>query len=556
MLRSLLIDNLAIVTHLELDLSEGMTAFTGETGAGKSIMIDALMLAMGGRADASVIRAGEQKCSVSALFTFEPGSEPALWLEDHDLLDAGNDEIWLRRVIHTEGRSKSYINGQPFPLQKVKALSELLLDIHGQHQHQRLLKPATHRVQLDQYAHHPKLLQRVTELHRTCQKLKQDMAAANAHATDQAHVDLLGYQLDELRDLDLQENEVAELNQEHTTLHHAKTYLEEIEHIKNMLLGDDNTVSIQQNLHHIMQQLSNLPGKHPRVEAAAEFIQTALIQCDEAASEIACFASEVHLDPERLQEVETRLSALHQAARKYHVKADQLLEKQRELEQEQASLAHYEEQQVYLQQAFDAAHADYEQAALLLRASRGEHAKKLETDITGMLQQLDIPQGIVRVMITPIDAMQPHGLDRVEYFVSTNPGMPPDALAKIASGGELSRISLAIQVITARRASTPTLFFDEVDVGIGGATAARVGQLLRTLGSRLQVFCVTHQAQVAAAAHHHMLVKKHSDNTHTFSEVLTLGSDDKIAEIARMLGGLHMNEETKNHAKALLLEHA
>ena len=556
MLRSLLIDNLAIVTHLELDLSEGMTAFTGETGAGKSIMIDALMLAMGGRADASVIRAGETKCSVSALFTFEPGSEPALWLEEHDLLDADGDEIWLRRVIHTEGRSKSYINGQPFPLQKVKALSELLLDIHGQHQHQRLLKPATHRVQLDQYAHHPELLQRVAELHRTCQKLKQNMAAANAHATDQAHADLLGYQLDELRDLNLQENEVAELNHEHVTLHHAKTYLEEIEHIKRTLLGDDNTESIQQNLHHIIQQLNNLPGKHPRVLAAAEFIQTALIQCDEASSEIECFASEVHLDPERLQTVETRLSALHQAARKYHVEADQLLAKQHALEQEQASLAQLEEQQAHLQQAFDAAHADYEQAALLLRDSRKKHAKNLEKDITGMLQQLDIAQGIVRVMMTPLDAMQPHGLDRVEYFVSTNPGIPPDALAKIASGGELSRISLGIQVITARRASTPTLFFDEVDVGIGGATAARVGQLLRTLGSRLQVFCVTHQAQVAAAAHHHMLVKKHSDKTHTFSEVLTLGSDAKISEIARMLGGLHMNEETENHAKALLLEHA
>ena len=555
MLRSLLIENLAIVTHLELDLSEGMTAFTGETGAGKSIMIDALMLAMGGRADASVIRAGETKCSVSALFTFEPGSEPALWLEEHDLLDSDNDEIWLRRVIHTEGRSKSYINGQPLPLNKIKALSELLLDIHGQHQHQRLLKPATHRIQLDQYAHHPALLQNVAELYQTCQKLKQDMAAANAHATDQAHADLLGYQLDELQALALQENEVAELNQEHSTLHHAKTYLEEIEQIKSTLLGDDNTISIQQNLHQILQQLSNLPGNHPRVLAAAEFIQTALIQCDEASSEIECFSTEVHLDPERLQEVEARLSTLHQAARKYHVEVDQLLVKQHALEQEQAGLEHLEEQQTHLQQAFDAAHANYKQAALLLRESRQQHAKNLETDITGMLQQLDIAHGIVRVMMTASDTMQPHGLDRVEYYVSTNPGIPPDALAKIASGGELSRISLAIQVITARRASTPTLFFDEVDVGIGGATAARVGQLLRTLGSRLQVFCVTHQAQVAAAAHHHMLVKKHSDNTHTFSEVLTLSPEAKIEEIARMLGGLHITAETQNHAKALLLEH-
>lgn len=555
MLRSLLIENLAIVKHLELDLSEGMTAFTGETGAGKSIMIDALMLAMGGRADASVIRAGETKCSVSALFTFEIGSEPALWLEEHDLLEADSDEIWLRRVIHSEGRSKSYINGQPLPLNKIKALSELLLDIHGQHQHQRLLKPATHRIQLDHYAHHPTLLKNVADLYQTCQKLKHDIAAANAHATDQAHADLLGYQLDELQALDLQENEVAELNQEHSTLHHAKTYLEEIEHIQSLLLGDDDTISIQQNLHQILQKLNRLPGKHPRVLAAAEFIQTALIQCEEASNEIESFAGEICLDPERLHEVETRLSILHQAARKYHVKADDLMAKQRKLEQEHASLGHYEAQQAQLKKAFDAAQAKYEEAALLLRESRQQHAKNLEQDITGMLQQLDIAHGIVRVIMTASDTMQAHGLDRVEYFVSTNPGMPPDALAKIASGGELSRISLAIQVITARRASTPTLFFDEVDVGIGGATAARVGQLLRTLGSRLQVFCVTHQPQVAAAAHHHMLVKKHSDNTHTFSEVLKLSAEDQVEEIARMLGGLHMNKETKNHAKALLLEH-
>jgi len=519
-------------------------------------MIDALMLAMGGRGDASVIRAGETKCSVSALFTFEPASEPALWLEAHDLLEADSDEIWLRRVIHTEGRSKSYINGHPLPLNKVKALSELLLDIHGQHQHQRLLKPATHRVQLDQYAHHPELLHNVAHLYQTCQKLKHNLAAANAHATDQAHADLLNYQLEELHALALQENEVDELNQEHSNLHHAKTYLEEIEHIKLMLLGDDDTLSIQQNLHHIIQQLNHLPGKHPRVEAAAEFIQTALIQCEEAASEIEDFANEVHLDPERLFEVEARLSILHQVARKYHVAPEQLLAKQQQLEHEQASLEHLEARQIQLKQAFDAAQANYEQAALALRASRAQHAQNLEQDITGMLQQLDIAHGVVRVMITPADTMHPHGLDRVEYFVSTNPGIPPDALAKIASGGELSRISLAIQVITARRASTPTLFFDEVDVGIGGATAARVGRLLRTLGERLQVFCVTHQPQVAAAAHHHMLVKKHSDNTHTFSEVLALGAEQKVEEIARMLGGLHMTAETQNHAKALLLEHA
>ncbi len=556
MLRSLVIENLAIVTHLELDFSEGMTAFTGETGAGKSIMIDALMLAMGGRTDASIVRTGEAKCSVSALFSFEADSEPAAWLTAHDLYHDGTDEVCLRRVIHAEGRSKSYINGQLFPLQKIKAFSELLLDIHGQHQHQRLLQPTTHRTQLDQYANHPELLAEVQTAYQTCQTLKQEKHAAAAQPTDAAHADFLNYQITELQALNLLPDEITQLNQEHQCLHHAKSYLEDITQIHGLLRDStDLAPNIQEQLYRVTQHLNSLPADNPNLSAARELIETAAIQCEEAATELEHFARLVQLDPERLQVVEARLGVLHDMARKYHVEPDNLLTKLHDLEAEVNKLAHAEEEQNRLQKAFDDALLKYNKIAEKLNKSREKHAKKLESDITKMLKQLGIGQGVIQLLITPLDTMQPHGLDKVEYYVSTNPGVPPDALAKIASGGELSRISLAIQVITAKRASTPTLFFDEVDVGIGGATAARVGQLLRTLGERLQVFCVTHQPQVAATAHHHLVVKKHANQTHTFSEVITLKPEEKITEIARMMGGLNITDETREHAKSLLLEH-
>ncbi len=553
MLRSLVIENLAIVAHLELDFSEGMTAFTGETGAGKSIMIDALMLAMGGRTDASIVRSGEAKCSVSALFSFEEDSEPGVWLKAHDLYE--ENEVCLRRVIFSEGRSKAYINGQLFPLQKIKAFSELLLDIHGQHQHQRLLTPATHRLQLDQYANHQSLLNDVQAAYQNHQAIKEEQQALLEKPSDKAHADFLRYQIDELQALNLEPDELERLNQEHHCLHHAKNYLEDINQVHALLCENhEGAPHVQEQLYRATQHLNALPLDNENLTTARELIETASIQCQEAIHEIEQFARLVQLDPERLDAVEKRLGVLHDMARKYQVQPEELLEKLNQLEAEANQLEYVEEEQKRLQKALGEAEDLYRTAAEKLRKSRQNHAKKLEADITNMLKQLGIGQGVFKLMITPLETMHAHGLDKVEYFVSTNPGVPADALSKIASGGELSRISLAIQVITATRAQTPTLFFDEVDVGIGGATAARVGQLLRKLGERLQVFCVTHQPQVAAKAHHHLVVKKHANETHTFSEVKTLVIDEKITEIARMLGGLQITEETREHAKALLLE--
>lgn len=285
-----------------------------------------------------------------------------------------------------------------------------------------------------------------------------------------------------------------------------------------------------------------------------ELINGALIQCEEAIDEMQQFAERIHLDPQRLHEIETRMSLIHQLARKYHIDSSQLPQHLQHLQKELAHLQDSDGKLLALQQQQSQLMQAYEQAALTLRTARETQAKKLAQEITTSIQQLGMPKGWVEIELTPLTTIQAHGIDKVEYKVCTNPGMQPDALSKIASGGELSRIGLAIQLITAQRGATPTLLFDEVDVGIGGATAALVGQMLRKLGERLQVFCVTHQAQVAAAAHNHFMVEKQSDSTQTFTHISLLQAAEKIDEIARMLGGLKITEQTRSHARELLLQ--
>ncbi|RUR13810.1 DNA repair protein RecN [Legionella sp. km772] len=550
MLTTLCIEHFAIVKHLELDFSQGMTAFTGETGAGKSIMIDALMLALGGRADASVVRPGEQQCDITAGFTFDSQSEPALWLAEHDIPYTDN-ELYLRRVIHIEGRSKSYINGQPFPLQKVKELSEKLVHIHGQHQHQTLMKHQTHRQQLDAYSHHQALLDEVNLLYKQLQNIKQEIDRLQAQEQHRDRINLLEFQIEELQALNLQEGELDNLYQEHQLLHHAKEYIGHSQQIHFLLNGDDEP-NICFALNQLMNILALLPAEHTSIKNTLELINGALIQCEEATSEIQQFAEQVSLDPERLLIVEERMSAIHHLARKYHIDGHHLIEHIQKLRDELQQLQNNQNQLNFLSEQFAKLSSSYQVAAKRLSESRQKHALKLAQELSANIQQLGMPKGWVEIEFTPLERIQPHGQDKVEYKVCTNPGMTPDSLHKIASGGELSRISLAIQLITAQRGATPTLLFDEVDVGIGGATAALVGQMLRKLGERLQVFCVTHQPQVAASAHHHFMVKKQSDAEQTFTHIVSLKSDDKIDEIARMIGGLTITEQTRSHAKELL----
>lgn len=552
MLTTLCIEQFAIVKQLELDFTQGMTAFTGETGAGKSIMIDALMLALGGRGDASVIRPGQEKCDITAGFTFDKSSEPAHWLAEHDI-SCDDGEIYLRRIIYAEGRSKSYINGQPFPLQKIKELSEKLVHIHGQHQHQTLMQHPTHRQQLDQYANHQSLLDEVEKRYKQCQQIKLEIDTLKNREQHADKIKLLEFQIEELAALNLQEGEVKALHQEHQMLHHAKEYIEHSQQI-NILLNGDEQPDVCSSLNHILQLISELPQDQTQIKNCYELINGALIQCEEVIDEMQKFADRIQLDPERLHDVEARMSAIHHLARKYHIDSSQLPEHEQQLQQELKNLCDAEERLVQLQLQYQQLLKEYETTALKLRESRHTYAKKLAKEITEGIQKLGMPKGWIEIEISPLDKMQAHGLDKIEYKVCTNPGMEPDSLGKIASGGELSRIGLAIQMITAQRGSTPTLLFDEVDVGIGGATAALVGQMLRKLGERLQVFCVTHQPQVAASAHHHFMVEKQSDNNQTVTSITLLHSSDKIDEIARMLGGLTITDQTRSHAKELLLQ--
>lgn len=552
MLSNLRIENFTIVKYLDLDFAKGMTAFTGETGAGKSILIDALMLALGDRAETSVIRPGAEKCDISACFHVDDQSEPAQWLLQQDLhCEAG--EIILRRVLYAEGRSKSSINGQLFPLQKVKELSEMLVHIHGQHQHQRLMQHQSHREQLDTYAGHFVLLQEVNQLYKQCQKTKQDIETLRVQGRQNDRIGHLKFQIDELSALSLKDNEMQQLHEEHQLLQHACDYLQQAQQISQLLSAEDEP-NVCQGLNQILQVLRSLPPGQTALKNTAELINNALIQCEEAVDELGRFSQQIQLDPERLQEIEARMSALHLTARKYHVDANHLASYVEKLRKELQNLQDRDQQVTELEALYEQELQTFEVAAIKLRTSRQLYAKKLAQEISDSIRQLGMPKGRVEIELSPLEKMQAHGLDKVEYKVCTNPGMSPDALAKIASGGELSRISLAIQMITAQRASTPTLIFDEVDVGIGGATAALVGRLLRNLGERLQVFCVTHQPQVASCAHHHFVVEKHSDHEQTFSSILALDHSEKIDELARMLGGLTITEQTRSHAEELLLQ--
>lgn len=548
MLSSLCIKNFTIVEELELDFNAGMSVFTGETGAGKSIMIDALILALGGRAEGTVIRPGAEACDIQACFTYFPDSIVAQWLVEHDL--AIDNELFLRRVITREGRSKAYINGIVFPLQKVKELGVMLVHIHGQHEHQTLFSAATHRDQLDHFSQHTAIRQQLAAAYRNCQRLQAEQAALTANVQQDNTV--LQENFQEWQDLQPVAGEIEDLHQEHQLLHHAEDYALQTQNVLQLFQSEEGS-GIQHYLHLALQNLAKLPQDHAKIQNIQSLLEQARIVCDEAYDELERFGQTISIDPQRLQEIEKRMSALHHLARKWHLPVQQLHAHGQVLEQALQDQQNIEQRRAQLAAEYTAAQQTYHTLAMKIRASRIEKAKDLAAQITANIQQLGMPHGVIELTITPIETMQEHGMDKVEYRVATNPGMPLDLLTKIASGGELSRISLAIQLIAAQQGSTPTLVFDEVDVGIGGNTAAIVGRLLRQLGQRLQVFCVTHQPQVAASAHQHFLVQKSSHQDQTFSKIIALTQcADKVEELARMLGGLTITPQTRLHAKELI----
>ncbi|MDA0127344.1 DNA repair protein RecN [Vibrio sp. MarTm2] len=552
MLAHLSVNNFAIVKSLQLELSKGMTTITGETGAGKSIAIDALGLCLGGRAEASMVRQGEEKTEVSAAFSLENNIHATRWLEDNDLLD-GSDCI-LRRIINKEGRSRAFINGSPVPLSQLKSLGQLLINIHGQHAHHQLMKSDYQMAMLDQYAGHTNLLKSTRNAYQTWRQADNNLKQLKENsAANLAQKQLLEYQIKELNELSIGEDEYEELEQEHKRLSNsgelASTCQQAIELIYE---GEEvNALGILQSANHSLIQLAELDDK---LAELPNMVAEAIIQLEEANSELRNYLDNIDVDPGRMAYVEERFSKVMSIARKHHVMPEELFQHHQDLLTQIEALDCSDEKLDALEQEVEAKYQAFLVAAEKLHKSRGRYAKELNKLITASMHELSMEKAQFSIEVNNEGTHpSPLGMDSVCFVVSTNPGQPMQPIAKVASGGELSRISLAIQVITAQKVDTPSLIFDEVDVGISGPTAAVVGRMLRKLGESTQVLCVTHLPQVAGCGHQQLFVAKQTKAGKTETQMNSLNDDQRISELARLLGGSQITESTLANARELLI---
>ncbi|BBP85557.1 DNA repair protein RecN [Pseudomonas tohonis] len=552
MLVHLSVHNYAIVEHLDLELAGGMSVITGETGAGKSIMLDALGLTLGDRADSGVVRPGADKADILASFDLHDIPEARTWLAERDLDNDG--PCILRRVITAEGRSRAYINGTPCPQGDLKTLGELLIDIHSQHEHQSLLKLDTHRRLLDEFAGASELARQVQLAAQRWKQTRQELERLSRSGEEQrARHQLLSYQLEELENLALGDCELDQLEQEHKNLSNAESLLAGCRQVLDMC-SESDAGNVLSALTSSLNRLTAFNTQQGAIAEAVNLLASAQIQVEEAVGEINRFIDHFDADPQRQQQLEERLDTIYTLARKHRVHPSELASLQQSLLEEIEALNADDEAVERLTEELASYTRHYQAKAGELSKLRGKSAGKLAKAVEAEMQRLGMPGGRFTIELHPIQSQDPqaNGLEQVEFLVSANPGQPLKALAKVASGGELSRISLAIQVITAQTSRVPTLVFDEVDVGIGGPTAEVVGQLLRRLGERGQVLTVTHLPQVAAQGHNHLFVHKVRGSKETRTAVTNLTEAARIEEIARMLGGLDLTEESIAHARKMV----
>ncbi len=552
MLVHLSIRNYAIVEHLDLELEGGMSVISGETGAGKSIMLDALGLCLGDRADSGAVRPGADKADILASFDLSEIPEARAWLAERDLDQHG--PCMLRRVITAEGRSRGYINGTPCPQGDLKALGELLIDIHSQHEHQSLLKSDTHRRLLDEYAGSQDLARQVQLAAQRWKQTHSELERLSGIGDEQrARQQLLSYQLEELENLALGEHELEQLESEHKTLTNAESLLSACRLVIEQC-SESDAGNVLAALTASLNRLSGFQGQPDALSEASNLLASAQIQVEEAVGELNRFLDHFEADPQRLQHLEERLDAIYTLARKHRRQPQELAALQQQLFEELESLNADDQTLERLAEEAAAYERHYREKAGELSRLRAAAAERLAAAVEAEMQSLGMPGGrfSIRLHSAPSEDPQPYGLEQVEFGVSANPGQPLKPLAKVASGGELSRISLAIQVITAQTSRVPTLVFDEVDVGIGGPTAEVVGQLLRRLGERGQVLTVTHLPQVAAQGHQHLFVHKLRDSDATRTAVSKLDDTQRVEEIARMLGGVDLTEESLAHARQMV----
>lgn len=551
MLAQLTISHFAIVRELDIDFQKGMTAITGETGAGKSIAIDALGLCLGGRAEATMVRPGATRADICARFQLSDAPSAQHWLEKNQL-DEGH-ECLLRRVISADGRSRGFINGTAVPLSQLRALGQKLIQIHGQHAHQLLLKPEYQKSIVDTYAAESELTQKMAssyqQWHRSCRLLAQHQQLTQER---EARRELLAYQLKELNAFMPVAGEFEQIDEEYKKLANSGQLMTISQQALDLLAESDD-ISLQSQLYSIRQMLAELAAMDPSLNGVATLLEDATIQISEASDELRHYCNQIDLDPNHLSELEQRLSHQISLARKHHITPEKLPLYHQQLLAEQQQL---DNQETDLNQLIACASQHHEVAleiARQLHSQRTLYAEELAQLITQSMHHLSMPHGqfAINVQFNP-DTLTADGADRIDFRVCTNPGQPLQALSKVASGGELSRIALAIQVITAHKMDTPALIFDEVDVGISGPTAAVVGRMLRQLGESTQVMCVTHLPQVAGCGHQHFVVSKITDGEMTETQMRSLNKQARLQELARLLGGSEVTRNTLANAKELL----
>ena len=554
MLTQLTINNFAIVRQLEIELAKGMSVITGETGAGKSIAIDALGLCLGQRIETSMVREGQERAEICATFFIEPTNPAYQWLQEQELQDPDNpSDCILRRVINADGRSKAFINSTPVSASQLKEIGQYLIHINGQHASQLLLKNDYQLQLVDTFAHHNDLLTQMREDYRAWKNLQTQVKNFQQKvAENEAKKQLLQYQVEELDEFALRPNEYLELEEDQRRLSNSEQ-LTQLSQSALQLLSENETVSIDSMLYRATQYIDELSELDPRYVSVQTMLNDALIQVQEATSEVQHLASHIEQDPMLLQEIEQRLGQALQLARKHNVKPEELVEWHQKLKAELTALLDFSESEERLILEGKAAFEKMQRTAKQLHESRCQAAEKLAQQITHSIKGLAMENAEFFIEVnSDLTKVAANGADNIVFTLRSNLGQQAQPLAKVASGGELSRISLAIQVLTSDQSAIPTLIFDEVDVGISGKTASVVGKLLRQLGDKCQVLCVTHLPQVACHGHHQFNVEKFTVDDKTETKMTALSQEERVPALARLLGGSEITELALANAQEML----
>ena len=554
MLTQLTINNFAIVRQLEIELAKGMSVITGETGAGKSIAIDALGLCLGQRIETSMVREGQERAEICATFFIEPTNPAYQWLQEQELQDPDNpSDCILRRVINADGRSKAFINSTPVSASQLKEIGQYLIHINGQHASQLLLKNDYQLQLVDTFAHHHDLLAQMREDYRAWKNLQTQVKTFQQKvAENEAKKQLLQYQVEELDEFALRPNEYLELEEDQRRLSNSEQ-LTQLSQSALQLLSENETVSIDSMLYRATQYIDELSELDPRYASVQTMLNDALIQVQEATSEVQHLASHIEQDPMLLQEIEQRLGQALQLARKHNVKPEELVEWHQKLKAELTALLDFSESEERLILEEKAAFEKMQHTAKQLHESRCQAAGKLAQQVTHSIKGLAMENAEFFIEVnSDLTKVTANGADNIVFTLRSNLGQQAQPLAKVASGGELSRISLAIQVLTSDQSAIPTLIFDEVDVGISGKTASVVGKLLRQLGDKCQVLCVTHLPQVACHGHHQFNVEKFTVGDKTETKMTALSQEERVPALARLLGGSKITELALANAQEML----